>query len=258
MKNKKCIIEKVGSRGTLFTYSDLEGLLTTVYLIECPGHVYVIDTFLGPGSMTPVLEHIDKSCPGKPAVVFNTHYHWDQVWGNCAFPGAIVASHRLTRQKMAEAGQKELDAYGQYRRGEVRLVMPGLTFDSGLAFEDDGVEFFHSPGHTEDSSSCLDRVDGVLLVGDNVEMPLPFLNWDDLEAYRKTLEGYKQRNVSRIIAGHCLQVTTEVLDANIRYLEDFQQGRTAAYETGASGPSHSQNIQAMAKLSGARRNDGPA
>lgn len=245
MRSENHEAEKVGSRGTLFTFGDLGGLTTTAYLIEGPRHWFVVDTFLGPESMATVLEHIGRTDPGKPVVVFNTHYHWDHVWGNCAFHGATIAAHDLTRSKMAEVGQKELEAYGEYRRGKVSIVLPQLLFDSKLRFEEDGVELFHSPGHTEDSSSCYDRVDGVLLAGDNLELPLPYLNWGKLDRYLETLEDYLKLEAGRVIAGHHPRVTGEIINGNMEYLRDFASGRAEKYLKGEGRDTHTQNQTVM-------------
>lgn len=247
MKSEKCIIDKVGTRGTLFVYDDLDGLPTTAYLIDGVKHAFVVDTFLGPESMEPVLARIAERCPDKPVMVFNTHYHWDHVWGNCAFASATVVSHRLTRSRMSEAGLKELEAYQKYRKGTVELVLPDLTFDSRLCFEEDGVELFHSPGHTEDSSSCYDRVDNVLLVGDNVEMPLPYLYWDNFGGYLGTLEGYLKLGAKRVVAGHHPMVTNDIIQGNMEYLRDFASGKAEKYRQGGGGPTHAQNEAVMAK-----------
>lgn len=241
-------IESVGSRGTLFTYDDLDGLPTTVYLIEGPSRWFVIDTFLGPQSMAPVMDRISRDGPGKPVVVFNTHYHWDHVWGNCAFAGATVVSNRLTRAKMSEVGLKELDAYKNYRRGAVELVLPDLTFDHRLYFEEDGVELFTSPGHTEDSASCCDRIDNVLLVGDNVELPLPYLYWDNLDRYVETLGEYQKLGAKRVIAGHHPLVTGDIIDGNVEYLKDFSSGRAGRYLQGEGRDTHAQNVAVLDRL----------
>lgn len=248
MPVEDCLIEKVGSRGTLFVYDDLDGLPTTVYLIDGPSHWFVIDTFLGPESMRPVRKFIDRRRPAKPVVVLNTHYHWDHVWGNCAFLNATIASHRLTKERMLAHGHEELVAYGQYRKGEVYTVMPQLLFEERQAFEEDGVEFFHSPGHTEDSSSCYDRVDKVLLVGDNVELPLPYLYWNDLGRYQETLKNYVAMDAKRIIAGHCPKVTKEAIDVNMEYLREFMAGNTKWYETGEGKSTHAQNVEVLGRL----------
>lgn len=248
MPVEDCLIEKVGARGTLFVFDDLDGLPTAVYLIDGPKHWFVIDTFLGPDSMAPVRKVVDRRRPSKPVVVLNTHHHWDHVWGNCAFLNSTIASHRLTKERMVEHGHEELVSYGKYQRGEVSVILPQMLFDDRLAFEENGVEFFHSPGHTEDSSSCYDRADKVLLVGDNVELPLPYLNWGGLDMYLKTLEGYERMGAARVIAGHCPRVTAEVIDVNKEYLREFMSGNTKWYETGEGKATHAQNVAALERL----------
>ncbi len=250
MPAEGCQIENVGKRGTLFVFDDLDGLPTTVYLIDGTEHLFVVDTFLGPKSLAPVLAHISKHCPGKPAVVFNTHYHWDHVWGNGAFPKATIVAHRLTKERMLAHGQEELIAYAKYKKGEVHMVTPQLLFEDRQAFVQDGVEFFHSPGHTDDSSSCYDRVDKVLLVGDNIELPLPYLNWNGLGQYLKTLEGYQRMGAARIIAGHCPKVGKETIDVNIEYLRRVMAGNTKQFETGEGRATHAQNVMVLDRLRG--------
>ena len=48
--DRRLTIKSIGTRGTLFTFHELEGLETCVYVIDGPRHVFVIDTFLGPKS----------------------------------------------------------------------------------------------------------------------------------------------------------------------------------------------------------------
>ena len=234
-------VERVGSRGLLFTFCDLDGLPATVYLIEGQKHWFVVDTFLGPESMKPVREAMERKRLVKPVVVFNTHYHWDHVWGNCAFLNATIVSHRLTKEAMIFKAWAELAEYGRHQQGDVSIILPQLLFDERLAFEEDGVEFFHTPGHTQDSSSCYDRIDKVLLVGDNVELPLPYLYWNDLDRYLETLKSYLAVDVQRIIAGHHIRVTLEIIKANMDYIRDFILGQADKYQQGAGAATHSQN-----------------
>jgi cyclase len=245
MKNEKCNITRIGGRGTLFTFHELAGLETNVYVINGPKHVFVVDTFLGTRSMDVVKKRMAGALRRKPVVVVNTHYHWDHVWGNCAFPGALVVSHARCRETMLRIGKKELAAYAALRQGKVELVYPDCTFTGRLMFEDDGVELFHSPGHSPDSISVYDRTDRVLLVGDNVEEPLPFLYSLDLEHFKQTLEAYLALKAKRIIAGHCSQVTPGLIKRNMGYLRAFRLGRTGRFEKDPYRQTHAQNRLAM-------------
>lgn len=238
-------ITSIGTRGTLFTFYELEGLETNVYVVNVPKHVFVVDTFLGPRPMDIVKKRMAGAFRRKPVVVVNTHYHWDHVWGNCAFPGALVVSHDRCREKMLEIGEKELAAYAKLRQGKVKLVYPNCTFTDRLTFEDDDVEFFHSPGHSPDSIAVYDRADRVLLVGDNVEEPLPYLYSKDFESYGRTLESYLTIKSKRVIAGHCTTVTPRIIRQNLEYLAAFRDGATGKYERGKYGQTHSQNVRVM-------------
>ncbi len=57
-------------------------------------------------------------------------------------------------------------------------------------FAEEGVEFYFTSGHTEDSCSCFDHIDKTLFVGDNVESPVPHINELNVTAYVSTLEEY--------------------------------------------------------------------
>lgn len=253
MQNEKCkgkapVITRIGERGVLFTFHDLEGLETTVYAIDGPKHVFIVDTFLGPQSMAVVKQRMAPALRRKPVVVVNTHFHWDHVWGNCSFPNSVIVAHALCREKIARCGGKELNAYGALRQGAVELVLPDCTFTDRLAFEDDGVEMFHSPGHSPDSISVYDRGDKVLLVGDNVEEPLPYLYSTDLAAYEATLGSYLSPGAKRIVAGHCARVTRGIIRSNLAYVRAFRNGRTGAYGNGRCRQTHQQNLKVMELL----------
>ena len=88
---------KIGTRGMLFIFRELEGMEANVYVINGPKHVFVIDTFLGPKSMDAVKKLMGRALRKKPVVIVNSHYHWDHIWGNCAF--------RTGKTKKYEKGQ---------------------------------------------------------------------------------------------------------------------------------------------------------
>jgi cyclase len=248
MINEKCIISRIGKRGTLFTFHELEGLETNVYVINGSKHVFVVDTFLGPRSMDVVKKRMARALGSKPVVVVNTHYHWDHVWGNCAFPRTLIVAHAACREKMARIGAKELEAYGKLKQGRVKLVLPNCTFTDKLVFEDDDVGIFHAPGHSADSCSVYDRQDKILFAGDNVEEPLPYLYSKDLMAYQLTLGLYLKHEAKRIIAGHCSKVTKAIIKRNLDYLRAFHSGRTGEYEKQPYRQTHEQNLRALELL----------
>ncbi|HWR38482.1 MAG TPA: MBL fold metallo-hydrolase [Patescibacteria group bacterium] len=213
-------MQKIGSRGMLFTFEDQ----ISVYRIRGRQRCFLCDTHLGSLSMAVVKPGMRDAGMTEP-VVFNTHSDWDHVWGNCAFPGALLVGHAACRSRLAERGTYELTEMAGYRRGTVELRLPEVIFDSRLAFAADDVEFFHAPGHTRDSSVCHDREDSVLFMGDLVEAPIPYLDDEDLPRYLQTLEMLRQFPARTKITAHSGVVDTELIEANMRYVEQMLSGK---------------------------------
>lgn len=218
-------IEKIGSRGVLFTYNETESALGEycVYLINGQNNVYLCDTHLGPKSMEPIQEYMrDNGLEEKPLVIFLSHADWDHIWGVCAFDQPLVVAHDKCTQRINDRGLLELERYASFMNGNIRLVYPSLSFDSRLSFQADGVEFIFAPGHTEDSAICYDRRDSVAYVGDLVEKPQPTVSFHDLETYIETLESLKALAAKLIISSHSGQVGAGDIDGNIEFLREFQ------------------------------------
>lgn len=195
------IVQSIGTRSTLFTFGVGEWNLN-IQLIEAEKYNYIIDTGLGSGSVKPIIQHIKNK---RPVVVVNTHYHWDHVWGNWVFKDSLIAAHRLCREIAERKWNEMISKYGRYISGEARMLLPNLTFNRDLKFEEDGIRLIFTPGHTVDSVSVLDEVDRVLNVGDNIgdtpEDIVPSLECPK-EEYIKTLEIYENMDFFTCISGH--------------------------------------------------------
>jgi len=216
-------IERIGKRGTLLTFQEGDSLFsqdTCVYLINTEDKLFLCDTHVGPKSMDIVKDYINAEGLGnKEIIVFNTHSDWDHIWGNCAFPDSIIIAHDSCRRIILENGEKELERYkGIYHDGSFGLKLPNLTFDSKLRFEDYGIEFIYAPGHTVDSAICYDKIDSVLFVGDLVEYPEPYLQYENLEEYIKTLECIKSIKADTVISGHSGIVNEDLINENISFI----------------------------------------
>ena len=117
--------------------------------------------------------------------------------------------------------------YGQHRQGDVKLILPSLTFQTSIIFEEDQVEFLYTPGHTVDSACCRDLRDNAIYVGDLVERPSPTVDWHDVEAFIETLEHLKGLKASHYVSSHSGLVEEEDFSHNIeflyRYLESISR-----------------------------------
>jgi len=214
---------RVGSRGLLFKWA--EPYHTNVYVILGARHVFVVDTFLGPEPMGEVVAKIRGE--GKPVVVFNTHADYDHFWGNQAFEGATIIAHDYALRRIKTQGAEGLSEFKEHMMGEVNLTPPNLVFRKKISFVEDGVDFFYTPGHTGDSASCFDSVDGVLLPGDNLEAPYPYVNLLNLKEYQQSLEEYVKLGAKIIIPGHDPpQSDGALLMENLAYIRDVASGHT--------------------------------
>lgn len=178
----------------------IEGCLTRAYVATTKRANYVIDTLLGAGSASHLLRHAD---PGLPTYVINTHHHWDHVWGNAFFPGAVLVCHERCRENLRDRWDGMLERYGRYVDGEARPAVPNVQFRDGAVLNDE-LELFHSPGHTDDSISVFYRERNVLFVGDNFgdddEEIVPSLQ--DPDRYPGTLEKLLAFDAARYLSGH--------------------------------------------------------
>lgn len=239
-------IEQIGTRGTLFTFSGDDSPMsypTSVYLINGEHHLFLCDTHLGPLSMEVVQKYITENFDHKTVAVFNTHSDYDHVWGNCVFTKSPIISHTKCRQNMLEKGPVALADLAHFHHGEVELLLPDLVFDNKLAFADEGVEFFYSPGHTDDSASCYDAKDGVLFVGDSLEIPLPFISQSRVENFIDTLKLYKEYNAKVLLTSHSGIVTEQLVNDTITYLEQLQAGETIQFADEDAAGIHEYNLK---------------
>jgi len=236
-------VEKVGNRGFLFSFLDMDNYPTNVYLINGKNRFFVCDTFLGPSHMMAISEFALTELGNKPFVVFNSHYHWDHIWGNCYFHNALIVSHILTRERILRLGKKEVTKNHRFWEKEAFIKPPDCTFQEKILFPEDSVECFYSQGHTKDSSSCLDVEDGVLFVGDNLENPIPYLETAHLEEYEATLRQYKLVPWQFIVPGHGVVAGKKLLDKNIHYIQDLLDKQPEKYSKEPYSAIHAVNVK---------------
>lgn len=237
-------INKVGNRGTLFTFYDL-GIPTNVYVISGNKYLYIIDTYLGPDIMDKINQHILEKQGYKTMMVVNTHSHWDHVWGNCLYKSSLIISHVFCREIMKKEGHTELKKHDKYKRGEVAITYPNLTFTDKLYFEEDNILIYHTPGHTEDGISIVDLEDRVLYGGDNLERPIPYITSKNLMQYEKVLEDYLKLNVDTVIGGHTGCEDKDLIRNNLYYIRKLQIGDTAEFEHGEYTDTHRANMKSL-------------
>ncbi|MFC1744261.1 MBL fold metallo-hydrolase [Candidatus Riflebacteria bacterium] len=241
---------KAGTNGFLFHFDESNSPFeqaTYIYVILAEEKIFICDTHVGPDSMDAVKEFLGPFFNGRDILVFNTHYDWDHVWGNCSFPEAVIIAHKKCRELLScdIVWEEMLTNNRQYFHGEVERKLPNLTFEKELTFIDDGVTFFHSPGHSPDSSSCFHQKDGVLYVGDNVEYPIPYFSWHHLDEYERSLQTYKDMQPKILVTGHSGIVGMELLEENLKYVSQMAAGEEIDISDAEKAPIHAFNLKSL-------------
>lgn len=208
----------IGSRGQLFIFNDLDDCPTHVYTMIGNSHVFVVDSYLGTSYIQPVIDYLQPFLETRQLVIINTHYDWDHIWGNAAFPGALFVAHEHFTKQLRLHFDEQLEENQKYVRDEIIMPFPNITFSQKMTFMGEGVEVFHTPGHTFDSISIFDSKDEVLIVGDNVEDPRPYETDVPRDVFIKTLKSYLEYPFSYLIAGHYWAEYDMVIRENIALL----------------------------------------
>lgn len=243
------IVTKVVGRGTLFTFSELEEppyeCPTNVYAIAGRENFYILDSYLGPSYMREIKGCLEKEYGKKAYILFNSHSHWDHIWSNSEFRDSPIIGHEECRELILSEGAHELAAESpQFAREEIELLAPNLVFSERLIYPEEGITFFHSPGHSLDSASCYDSLDKVLFTGDNIDDPIPsYLYSPDLDRYIATLTAYLDLDISIVVQSHGPPTTRETIEKNIDYLKKLRAGERMSLENDDIRKKHNYNVE---------------
>lgn len=238
-------VRAIRSRGILFSFEELD--TTNVYVIEGTHQRFICDTFLGPDPMREVCDYLVSRFGHKRLAVLNSHSDWDHIWGNCVFDASLIHGHQNIVEAIDASGTSDLKKHDKWKRGDVSIVLPGVLFGSTLEFRHEGVRFFYSPGHTKDSSSCIDTLDNVLYAGDNVEEPLPYLSSLDIDSYIQSLVHYTELAPEVVVPGHGDVAGLGLVTRNLEYLRLVREGLPFTVSDGAALARHKANLEYVAR-----------
>ncbi len=190
--------------------------------------VLVWDTLSQPRDMQPIL----KLAGDKPIDVVYSHADWDHCWGTAGLRADTIIAHetcaerfksgdvanRLSEKKAAEPGLWDT----------VKLLPPTLTFTQTLSLDLGGVrvELHYLPGHTVDCVVAWIPQWGVLLAGDTVETPLPYLNTESVTLLPKwinALEGWGSTpRMNVVVPAHGEVGDHTLIERTVNYLRELQ------------------------------------
>jgi glyoxylase-like metal-dependent hydrolase (beta-lactamase superfamily II) len=198
MSKEKFDYIKVGDRGHLITFHS--PYRVNVFAVMASDNIFVCDTYLGIEPMEDVksiLRDLDKSF-----VVFLSHADYDHYWGNGAFTDSTIISHTRAFERIEKQASYDLERFKTHIQGSVEIIKPNILFKKRIQFPKDNITIYSTPGHTKDSASLFDEIDEVLFVGDNIESPIPIINYANFEDYQKSLQSYLDYEPKFVVSGH--------------------------------------------------------
>jgi glyoxylase-like metal-dependent hydrolase (beta-lactamase superfamily II) len=196
-------------------------------LIVGDERVLIWDTLSHPRDMEAVNEFLEgEGLADRQLMAVYSHADWDHVWGTGGLPAGIpVIAHASCGVRFDNDVPIYLADYQRKTPGrwdEVTLVPPTITFDDNLAIDLGGVtvELSHLPGHTEDCLVAFIPEWSVLLAGDTVETPFPFLDETlPVQPWINELTRWAERtDVDTVIPCHGEIGGRGLIEENIAYL----------------------------------------
>jgi glyoxylase-like metal-dependent hydrolase (beta-lactamase superfamily II) len=189
-----------------------------IFCIEEPGHVRsflingetvsaLIDTGMGFKDIYPAIEPFLR----EKTIVLNTHWHFDHIGGNAAFPeiGISQVESRLIEIDLPNHMLQRLYLMDCLARGalfpsdflvdryEIKGSRPTFFISDGDRFDlgNRTLEAIATPGHTHGSMSFLDELTQSLFSGDVLYQGTLYLHFEDsnLNAYMTSLQKLRLR-----------------------------------------------------------------
>lgn len=184
--------------------SDLYVQVTAGLVMTDAGAV-LIDTLMYPEETAAIKRFVEQRLGAHVVYLVNTHHHADHTLGTCFFPDAHVVSHRLCRDLLDTRGRDSLIAMQESSSGldNIHLILPSTVFDDRLTLSlaDQTFELVWSPGHSQDSITCLVVEPQVLFAADTV-MSLPTFVDGDIDQLIASIKRLQDKPFEAIVQGH--------------------------------------------------------
>jgi cyclase len=177
--------------------------------------VLVIDTRQHPRDGQDLLDRIHKITDKPVKWVITSHFHGDHHYGNSVFKaaGATIVAQKDTARIMAKVQGKEMARRGNFFKsrgfdpGEVKLVLPDITFDSELTIMLGGREVrlvYLGPGQQEgDTFVFFPHARTVFTTGMFGPHSMPNMAFTpSVENWLKLLDRLAAMDVEKILPGH--------------------------------------------------------
>ncbi|MCB9460095.1 MAG: MBL fold metallo-hydrolase [Anaerolineaceae bacterium] len=177
----------------------------TAGLVMTEAGAVLIDTLLYPEETAAIKRFVEQRLGSHVKYLINTHHHADHTLGTCFFPDAHVISHRLCRELLDTRGRDAIRSMQESSNdlADTQVVLPATVFDDQMTLTvgDQTFELTWSPGHSEDSITCLVADSQVLFAADTV-MPLPTFVDGNIDQLVGSIQRLQHQPYETIIQGH--------------------------------------------------------
>ena len=210
-----------------------------VFTLVTERYLVFVDTGATPEQAAQVVALAEGELRGRQPLVILSHADYDHCWGNAVFaPGgrlpAPIIGHALTRERLLSQGAADELAERlaeQPRFASVGLIAPDIAYTDRLVIDggDLTLELLHTPGHTPDHTVVWIPALRLLLAGDAVEHPWPYVHSGaDMPIMRATLARLAALGAERIAVCHGGESAPALITRNIAYFDAVERYCRAA------------------------------
>ena len=218
------------------------------YLIIGEDTAALVDTGNGIGDIKAVAEELTD----LPIIVVNTHAHFDHTGGNWAFEEIAIYDHPFARERVKGRPHEEIGNF--LSEGMVWKPLPkdinsatwytkpykvtkwmkeGYRIDLGGK----ELEVIHTPGHTPDSVSLLERRERLLFTGD-IFYPAPIYVYSeesDIDEFISSFRKMVKADYDWAMPAHNETVMEkEVVEDVLTSIEAIKAGKAGSFKPGVA------------------------
>jgi cyclase len=213
--------------------------LSNAGIVTGPDGVLLVDTAATESRSRALADRIAGLRAGPVRTLVNTHSHGDHTFGNGVFSAtATVIAHERARQEMAETGLALTGLWPDVRWGDVRVVLPDVTFADRLTVHtgDRRAELMHvGPAHSTNDVVVWLPEERVLFAGDVLMSGCtPFLLFGSVSGALAAVDRLRGLRPRVVLCGHGPVTGPEVLDLTESYLRRVLRVAAEAYPLGLS------------------------
>ena len=205
-----------------------------VFAIVTKRYVIFVDTSATPEQAALVAAALRPELSNRQPLVVLSHADYDHCWGSAVFAAddvlpVPIIGHRLTRERLLSVeAREELEQRRarEPRFASVRLIAPDIAYSERLEIDggDLTLELLHTPGHTPDHTVVWLPALRLLLAGDAVERPWPYVHSaEDLPIIRGTLARLAALGANHIAVCHGSVSDPALIARNIAYFDETER-----------------------------------